>query len=251
MSKNFELLQKLGKEDLLDSATAGNGHAALNPAGVAAAASSQPVKPGLEEIHSFVQQVFLVSGGNVPRSVVFASTEPGTGCTWVSAHTAEVLAGRIAGAVCVVDANLRDPGLHEQFGIENNLGLAEALQAPDPIRGLVRATSQPNLFVITAGKAVDASQGLLASDRMRMRIHELRAEFDFVLIDAPAMSQGSDAIGVGSLADGVVLVLKANASRKQTARQAVQSLQEGNAKVLGAVLNQRQFPIPQSIYKRL
>ena len=251
MSKNFELLQKMGKEDLLNTTAAGNGHATLNPAGSAAALNPQPVKPGLEEVSSFVQQVFLAAGGNVPRTVVFTSTEPGTGCTWVAAHTAEVLAGRIAGSVCVVDANLREPGLHQQFGLENGPGLAEFLQQPDPIRAAVRATSLPNLFVITAGKAIEESQPLLASDRMRMRIHELRSEFDFVLIDSPAMSLGSDAIGLGSLSDGVVLVLKANASRKQTARQAVQSLQEGNAKVLGAVLNQRQFPIPESIYKRL
>lgn len=252
MSKNFELLQKLGKEDLLNSTAAGNGHSVvLNPAGTAASPTPQPVKPGLEEVSSFVQQVFLAAGGNVPRTVVFTSTEPGTGCTWVAAHTAEVLAGRIAGSVCVVDANLREPGLHQQFGLENGLGIAESLQQADPIRGLVRNTSLPNLFVITAGNATEQSLPLLASDRMRMRINELRSEFDFVLLDAPAMSLGSDAIGLGSLSDGVVLVLKANASRKQTARQAVQSLQEGNAKVLGAVLNQRQFPIPESIYKRL
>jgi capsular exopolysaccharide synthesis family protein len=251
MSKNFELLQKLGKEDLLNTTAAGNGHAVLNPSGAAPSTTPQPVKPGLEEVNSFVQQVFLASGGNVPRTVVFTSTEPGTGCTWVAAHTAEVLAGRIAGSVCVVDANLRDPGLHSQFGLENRIGLAEFLQQPDPIRAAVHGTPLPNLFVITAGKTAEDSVSLLASDRMRMRIHELRSEFDFVLIDAPAMSLGSDPIGLGSLSDGVVLVLKANASRKQTAKQAVASLQEGNAKVLGAVLNQRQFPIPEAIYKRL
>ena len=183
--------------------------------------------------------------------MVFTSTEPATGCSWVTAHTAEVLAGRIAGSVCVVDANLRDPGLHQQFEIENGPGLAEALQQPDPIRNLLRPSLLPNLFVITAGKATADSQALVTSDRMRMRVHELRSEFDFVLIDASAMSAAGDAIGLGGLCDGVVLVLKANASRKETARQAVQDLQAGKAKVLGAVLNQRQFPIPESIYKRL
>ena len=249
MSKNFELLQKLGKEqELLTPTVSGNGHAVVNPVEVAAAAPA--VKPGLEEVHSFVQQVFL-AGGIVPHSVVFTSTEPGTGCSWVTAHTAEVLAGRIAGSVCVVDLNLRDPSLHQQFGIENGPGLAEGLQHPDPIRGLLRASSLPNLFVITAGQAREDSQTLVASDRMRMRIQELRAEFDFVLMDAPALSIAPDAIGAGSFSDGVVLVLKANASRKETARQAVQDLQAGQAKVLGAILNQRQFPIPEAIYKRL
>lgn len=252
MSKNFELLQKLGKEqELLNSPVSGNGHTTLSSAGMAASSTPAAIKPGLEEINSFVQQVFLIAGGAVPRSVVFTSTEPGSGCSWVTAHTAEVLAGRIAGSICVVDANLRDPGLHAQFGIENATGLAEALQHPDPVRTFVRASALPNLFVITAGKAAGESQPLVASDRMRMRVHELRSEFDFVLIDAPAMSVANDATSLGSIAEGVVLVLKANASRKETARQAVQDLQAGKAKVLGAVLNQRQFPIPESIYKRL
>lgn len=251
MSKNFELLQNLGKDqDLLKAPTAGNGHSVLGPDGEAAAVTPATIKPGLEQIHSFVQQVFLGTG-TVPRSIVFTSTEPGTGCSWVTAHTAEVLAGKIAGGVCVVDANLREPGLHQQFEMENGPGLSEALQHPDPIRNLLRPTPLPNLFVITAGRLASDSQGLVASDRMRMRVHELRSEFDFVLIDAAAMNVANDAVSVGSISDGVVLVLKANASRKETARQAVQDLQAGKAKVLGAVLNQRQFPIPEALYKRL
>jgi len=252
MSKNFELLQKLGKEqDLLQSPVAGNGHAVLSPGGAAVIAPMGPVKPGLEEINSFVQQVFLLSGATVPRTVVFTSTEPGTGCSWVAAHTAEVLASRIAGSVCLVDANLRDPEIHSQFGMENGAGLSEALQQLDPVRSLVRTSSLPNLFVMTAGNSAQTAQSLLASDRMRTRINEMRSEFDFVLIDSCAMSVAGEAVALGGISDGVVLVLKANASRKETAKQAVQELQQGKAKVLGAVLNQRQFPIPNAIYKRL
>lgn len=251
MSRNFELLQKLGKQELFDAPTeTGNGHSAPRSSETPTVSSPPPIKPGLEEIHSFVQQVFLVAGA-VPRTVVFTSTEPGTGCSWVTAHTAEVLAGRIAGSVCVVDANLRDPGLNAQFGLEDSPGLCDALQNPDPIRNLLRPTLLPNLFVITAGRSTPESQGLAASERMRLRVHELRSEFDFVLIDAAAVSVANDAGSIGSACDGVVLVLKANASRKEAARQAVQGLQAGNAKVLGAVLNQRQFPIPEALYKRL
>ena len=86
---------------------------------------------------------------------------------------------------------------------------------------------------------------------MRLRLTELRAEFDFVLIDASAMSVANDVIALGSMSDGVVLVLKANASRRQVARQAIEDLQGGKAKVLGAVLNQRTFPIPDALYNKL
>jgi protein-tyrosine kinase len=86
---------------------------------------------------------------------------------------------------------------------------------------------------------------------MRLRIQELRSEFDFILVDTPSLAASNVAVGLGSLSDGVVLVLKANASRRESATQAVEDFHSGNAKVLGAVLNQRKFPIPNKIYKKL
>ena len=193
----------------------------------------------------------MTPGADAPRSVVLASTEPDTGCTWVCARVGEVLASRVAASVCLVDANLIDPGLHLQFGVENKSGLSDALQQLDPVRTFARPLSLPNLWLISSGSATEIAQSLLASDRMRLRITELRSEFDFVLIDAPALSISNSAVGLGSVSDGVLMVLKANASRRQTAVQAVQDFQAGNAKVLGAVLNQRTFPIPEKIYKNL
>jgi Mrp family chromosome partitioning ATPase len=86
---------------------------------------------------------------------------------------------------------------------------------------------------------------------MRLRLAELRQYFEYVLIDAPALTLGSDGIVLARAAEGVVLVLKANASRREAARKAVQDLQNAGARILGAVLNQRTFPIPQAIYTKL
>jgi len=254
MSKNYELLRNLGKEnELLKNLPArGNEVPPAPPAtGTAPALTSNLAQPGLEQINALVQQVFLAAGANAPRVVVLTSTEVGTGCTWVTAHVAEMLAGRVAGGVCVIDANLRDPALHLQFGVDNNVGLSDALLQLEPIRTFVRPLSLPNLSIIPGGSSVQTAQSLITSDRMRLRITELRSEFDFILIDACALSVANDAIGLGSFSDGVLMVLKANASRKETARQAMQDLQGGKAKVLGAVLNQRHFPIPEKIYKKL
>jgi Mrp family chromosome partitioning ATPase len=91
----------------------------------------------------------------------------------------------------------------------------------------------------------------MASDRMRMRLSELRSEFDYVLIDCPAVSVSNVALSLGTAADGLVLVLKANETRKDRARNAVRDLQNAKVKVLGAVLNQRTFPIPEKIWNKL
>lgn len=264
MSRNFELLQKLGKEQELMKSVPVDDVPRPIPVPIASAAAAPAIAPvpaplvtaarltkaGLEQISGLTQQVFLSPVSDVPRVVVFTSTEPGSGCTWVCAHTAEVLASRIAGSVCLIDGNLNHPGLHKHFDAENSTGISDALIRPDPIRGFAYQVTMANLWLISSGSCVEAAQPLLTSDRMRMRIAELRSEFDFVLIDATAMSVSNDALGLGALSDGVVMVLKANASRRQAARQAMQELQGANAKVLGAVLNQRTFPIPEAIYKR-
>ena len=256
MSRNFELLQKLGKEqELLGSLpiepASGLAAAAATASAPGFAAPAVPPKPGLEEITGIVQQVFLMPGASAPRTVVFAGTEPGTGVTWVTARVAEALAGRVAASVCLVDANLRTPGLHQQMGVENQVGLGDALLHSDPIRNFARPLSPDNLWILTAGSSIGKQQGLLTSDRMRLRMQELRSEFDFVLIDTPSLTASNVSIGLGSLSDGVVLVLKANASRRESATQAVEDFQSGNAKVLGAVLNQRTYPIPNKIYNKL
>jgi Mrp family chromosome partitioning ATPase len=253
MSKNFELLQKLGKEQELLGSVEGKRREAPAPTipAVAADPFGAAVQPGLEEVNALAQQIFLAPGADAPRIVVFAGTEPGSGCSWVCTHLGEVLASRVAGSVCLVDANLRDASLHQHFGCDNENGISDALINLDPIQTFARPLSVPNLCLISAGSNEGDSQSILSSDRMRLRLAELRREFDYVLIDTAAMSICNDAIGLGSMADGVVMVLKANASRRETAKQAVQDLQNGKAKVLGAVLNQRTFPIPDSIYKKL
>jgi Mrp family chromosome partitioning ATPase len=255
MSRNFELLQRIGREQALYT---------TSPVAEPEPFTEQPVvfsgpvasplaisASELEQFTKLVQRLFIMPGNDSPRSVVFAGTEPGNGCSWVCARVADVLAGQVSGSVCLVDANLRRPGLHEQFSAENNFGLSDALLRPDPVRTFARNVGRPNLWMVSCGSNTAEGQNLLATDRMRLRMSELRAEFDYVLVDVAALGEANDAVVLGCGSDGVVLVLKANSSRRESARKATQELQNAKARVLGAVLNQRTYPIPESIYKKL
>jgi protein-tyrosine kinase len=255
MSRNFELLQQIGREQTLYESPIPEPVPTVPEEPVifsAPIASQLPMTDReVEEFTKLVQRVFLLPGNDAPRNVVFAATENGNGCTWVCARVASILASQDSATVCIVDANLRHPGLHEQFSTENQLGLSDALLTPDPVRNYARALGQPNLWMISAGSRLEESQSLLSSDRMRLRLSELRAEFDYILLDASAVNTNNDAVMLASGSDGVVLVLKANASRRESARRTMQDLQNAKACVLGAVLNQRTFPIPASIYNKL
>lgn len=257
MSRNFELLQNAGKDQEVFQAEEVF-IANEEPATVIAAPSlyepTVPLNIGakeLEEVSKLVQRLFLVPGGASPRSVVFTGTESGNGCSWMCARTAEVLAGQVSGSVCVVDANLRAPALHEMFGVSNRQGLSDSLRSIERISSFAGQLSRPNLYLVSCGSPADNWQALVSSERMRLRLAELSSEFDYVLIDSAAMSVSSDATVLGGSADGVVLVLKANSSRRESARKAVHELQTARARVLGAVLNQRTFPIPEAIYNKL
>jgi capsular exopolysaccharide synthesis family protein len=255
MSRNFELLQRIGREQALytTAPVAEPEPFAEQPVVFSGpVASPLAISAGeLEEFTKLVQRLFIMPGNESPRSVVFAATEAGNGCSWVCARVADVLASQISGSVCMVDANLRRPGLHQQFSAENNVGLSDALLRPDPVRSFARTVGRPNLWLVSAGSNTAEGQNLLATDRMRLRMSELKAEFDYVLIDVTALGEANDAVVLGSGSDGIVLVLKANSSRRESARKATQDLQNAKARVLGAVLNQRTFPIPESIYKKL
>ena len=204
-----------------------------------------------DELMKFMQHVFLIPEAGAPRTVVLTSAEPGNGCSWICCRAAEILASQIKAPICLVDANLHSPGLHQIFGVENHHGVSDALESAEPIRGFLHALGKTNLWLLSCGANATNHRSLLSSNPMRRRLAELRQYFKFVLIDSPALSLGNDAIVLGQAAEGVVLVLKANSSRRDAARKTVQDLQNAGVRILGAVLNQRTFPIPEAIYEKL
>jgi Mrp family chromosome partitioning ATPase len=116
-----------------------------------------------------------------------------------------------------------------------------------------RVEGTRNLWLLSCGSQTgpEGAAILMSLEALRARIQELRAGFEYVVIDAPALSQCGDAVVLGQAADGVALVIAEQDTRKESARHAVEELGKANVRVLGAVLNKRTFPIPQRIYDRL
>jgi len=252
MSRNFELLFEAGKaQEMLRPRTEEFSPEPRASAFVPGTPSLRMEPAAREEVTKLVQRLFLIPGGAAPRQVVFAGTEPGNGCSWICAHAADILAAQVPGSVCVVDCDLRLPTLHQEFKVPNHYGLADALPGSEPIRQFLQQLSQPNLWLLSCGSPTEDSPRLLTLEGMRKRMFELRSEFDYVLLDVAPLSSSNHGVLLGSWCDGAALVLKANSTNRKAARKAMQDLQASRTTVLGAVLNQRTFPIPDSIYRRL
>jgi Mrp family chromosome partitioning ATPase len=263
MSRNFELLQQAGLG--LPGSGSGGAEIPFNPSVRIKArakgkdrvrvASLRPAdldRAAREETLRLVQSVFLLHGeGEGGRVVVFAAVDSQSGCSRVCTHAAQILAESVPGSVCLVDANFREPSLARAFGATNHNGLSEALKTVVPIQAYARRVHGENLWLIPCGSGVDQSVGLLHSDLVKKRIADLRQEFDYVLIDTPALNDYSEGVALGQFADGLVLVLEANSTRRDATARITERLHATQVNVLGAVLNKRTFPIPDSLYRRL
>ena len=260
MSKNFELMQQTGREQEFlmggpvrpatpppSGGSGGNGHSAAHTNG----ADLDLNQVAGEEALRLVRRVFLNQVEEPARVVVFAGVDSGNGCSRTCVDVAEALAKNIQGSVCLVEANLHSPSLPGMFGATNHHGLTDALSSEGHIRSFAKVVRGENLFLLSSGSANGGSEGILNPNKLKTRIAELRKEFDYVLVDAPPLNDYSEGVALGQLADGLILVLEANSTRREAAMRITEILRAAQIRLLGAVLNKRTFPIPQPLYKML
>jgi polysaccharide biosynthesis transport protein len=239
MSRNFELMQQIDidrksrasrtfEPELHVNDRDNNGYAHRLPAG--------------EKVLRLVQQVFLHQTQEPPRVVVFAGIDRGNGCSEICASVAETLAKDAGRPVCLVEANFRSPALSELFGTTNHHGLTDALLQKGPIHSFAKLVAQDNLWLLSSGTLAADSTSLLTSERLREKLDELRRDFDFIVIDAPPLVRYSDAIVLGQLSDGLVLILEADSTRREAASVAVANVRSVKVPILAAVLNKRGLP---------
>lgn len=256
MSRNFELMQRAGQGFAVPSIP----EPIPQPIRMSSELHEKAHQNGTrlnfgqvarEEASRLVQRIFLSSGPKTPRAVLFAGIDQGAGCSQVCLLVAETLRSTVSGSICLVEANLRSPSLPRMLGTTNHPGLTDAMLQEGPIRFFARPLENGNVWLLSSGSLSSDSPNFLNSDRLKARFEELRAEFDYLLVDAPSLTRHADATALARLTDGLVLVLEADSTRKEAALTVMENLRAAQIQVLGAVLNKRTFPIPELIYQRL
>lgn len=247
MSKNFQVLFRAERE------TQSFGAASLErkPLGTRLPCVRRPVpidKAVQREETKLIERVFLVPGQQAPRVVVFCGVETPGGTVGICARAGQNLAEKTGLPVCLVDADLHAPALHDYFDVDNRFGIATAIFQSGAIRNYVQGLDSANLFLISAGQQTTASW---KSDIWISCLNELRREFHYILIVAPPVARQTDTVLLAMDTDGVILVLESELTRRETARAVKERLDTARVTILGAVLNNRAFPIPEWIYRKL
>jgi succinoglycan biosynthesis transport protein ExoP len=172
-----------------------------------------------------------------PQVLMVTSASPAEGKSTTVANLGVIIAQE-GKRVALVDADLRHPELHKLFGLSAAAGLSDALTAGGrTAASTLRATSQANLLVMTAGMAPGNPAVLLKSDRLGEVLAELAQEVDVVLVDTTPVLAVTDALAVAGRVQGVVLVVDAGRTRRKLAIEAQRQLASVDAKLLGVALN--------------
>ena len=206
--------------------------ATLHPALVSAIAPHSVVA---ERYRAIRTRLTMSEEAGPLRSILVTSPGSGDGKSITAANLALTMAQEFQRNVVLVDADLRGSSVHTLFGIDGTPGLADVVAGDASLDDALVSLPDYRLTVLPAGRTPRFPTELLGSTAMRRSIDALRARFDRILIDLPAVTPLADVGTVAPLADGVVMVVRAGITQRPVLDQALDAFAEH--KVLGIVLN--------------
>ena len=171
-----------------------------------------------------------------PRVLLVAGSGPGDGKTTNAINLAGVLSLKSHTTAVLVDADFRRSSIRRLLGLQNGPGLVEVLTGACSLEeALIRTEQYPNLYVLGSGEQWQNSAELLDSPRWAAALAALRREFTYVVLDSPPIGSLADYDLLQASADGVILVIRPDHTRRELAMKALDTIPK--EKFLGVVMN--------------
>ncbi|MFF7143772.1 polysaccharide biosynthesis tyrosine autokinase [Streptomyces nodosus] len=175
-----------------------------------------------------------------PRIIVVTSSVPGEGKTNTAVNLALSLS-EAGVSTCLVDGDLRRPCVARTFGLVQDAGLTTVLIGQARTEDVMQQAGG-RLSVLASGAVPPNPTELLASARMEEVLRELADTFEVVIVDSAPLLPVADTVGLASLAQGALLVVRAARTRRDQIRTAAESLDRVGVRVLGTVFNMAPIP---------
>jgi len=252
LAKTFEALRKAEKERLISSEetnvfdlnqTKSKSKARISP-------SFKATPQIAEEYHRMRQTLLSANTEDKIKTLLFTSSTKGEGTSTILTRFATTLASEDDN-VLLVDANLRNPSLHNLLGIEKKRGLSDLLLVNNTLREVIKKTQIKNLSVITSGVPHSTPSSIFESKLLDQLIEQMKSQADWVLFDSPPINVYNDSSTLAAKMDGVIMVVQAEKTRWEVAQSAKEQIENDKVKITGVILNRRQMYIPEWVYKML
>lgn len=220
----------------------------LSPGGSQVYTMAQPRSSASEAMRLLRTNLEFASASGEIACLSITSQTPGEGKSTVTANLGVVMA-QSGLTVAIVDADLRHPTQHRIFGVENAAGVTTLLTNPEKSwESVARKVALPGLFLIPSGPIPPNPSDLLNSDVFKRLLASIRNDVDIVLVDTPPVLMTSDPLIVSSVTDGIMLVCQSHKTRIEAFREAVNSIHQGNIRLVGIVLNRQKRRDAPSYY---
>lgn len=221
----------------------------------------------------------LGAKSNHYKSLMITSANSQDGVTVSSIAIAVALARYGHSNVLLIDANSGNQGISKSFSLTETAGFFEYMSGKEVIKRAdayetiadafsattestgeklqhlswtqsVFYTEYKNLFVMPFAKEKNGSLwDLIDNAGVDLRLSDLSQCFDFVIIDSPAVMKSSEAQILSGYLDGVIFVIKAEKTKWEVAKIALNNIENSGGKVIGSILNRRKFYIPNFLYR--
>ena len=171
---------------------------------------------------------------NPPRVIVVTSSMPNEGKSVTAINIALALAESERN-VLLVDGDMRRPMLGKYLDLVGPVGLSTVLSGRATLSEVLQKTGFPGLTVLTAGAVPPNPSELLASQAAKKVLGEMRARFDYVIVDSSPLLPVTDAAILAAASDGVLIMARFGRTKREQLAHAVGYLEDVGAAILGAV----------------
>jgi capsular exopolysaccharide synthesis family protein len=138
--------------------------------------------------------------------------------------------------VLLIDADLHHPMQHHIWDLTNAIGLSDVIVNQADFEMAVREVMD-NLDVLPSGVIPPNPLALVDSKRMAALVENFSKNYDFIILDTPPIVLVADALAVGKMTDGILLVVRPGVVDTVSAAACKQFLVQSGQKVLGLVVN--------------
>ena len=196
--------------------------------------------------------ILSLNKSNPPKVMVVTSSTHSEGKTITSLNLAiAIVQSKSTHKVLLIDADMRRGRVAKYLGLDQPVGLSNLLSGESKLEDVLFNVDVPNLSFIASGTVPNQPVDLLDSKAMKEALARLRTMYDLIIIDTPPIISVTDAGIVGALSDGVLMVIQAGRTQRGIIRHAEELLYQAHATILGHVLTNIEYHLPEYIYRYL
>lgn len=196
--------------------------------------------------------VLLMNKHKPPKVLVMTSSLHSEGKTITALNLAIAVAQSTQKPrVLLIDADLRRGKVAKYLGVDQKVGLSEVLSGKAELIDALFKIDIDNLTFMADGQVPENPAELLSSEKMKHLIADVRMQFDHIIIDSPPIISVTDAGILGSQSDGVIMVIQSGRTQRGIVKRATELLHQSHAQVMGHVLTNIEYHLPEYIYRYL